>query len=592
MNDVVTLEQWGRLYDLGKKFKKMKPWEKFRNIHFFAVEIEGQKTAYFNILGNGGQIYGFSMYLGENGLNSLIGIAFEENINRDLIYAESETVSMFLYDREEVSDEQYNIIKELGLKFRGKNNWICFEKKEPGFYPYILEKKDADNLEVYFEKFLDALEYFSRHSERDFDLEKREIYLYSCREGVWSGDFVSRRIDNFIFREVLFNDEVGVQRIKKQRKNNEVWEVDCFLSEEYFDEDSNRVCFSRCMIIVERDSTMILGQKILGYNDGPEVGTSLFLDTIMKLGRPKKVIFSDLYVNAMLGDACSRCKIESEIGDVYLCNSIQKEMEYYMQNGEGGIHNITNDDISFDDRRMALLVEILSQIGIDMKRFRDAAENMSYDEFQKFFNEEFLSVLENLSEEDYNKLLQLEGYLEEYGDAWYDEYDDFFEYDLRTAKDKLWAINDFFGKDGIQEDEYEEYDKWIEVDFSDREWKSLLKSAKKAELLNYAGKIGAIVDKSMSKDMLISVIISSAMSDKHNLRNALSKNENALMKLLLKKAKIDNNKIFIESFEYAVEDLISLFKLGLVDIGLSGNEGCLILEVYPLSMLADMWKGR
>lgn len=597
MKDVITLEQWERLFLLGKRFKDMKAWKKFSYFNLFAVEIEGIDTAYFTIMGSDENKFGFSMYLGENGLNSIKGIMFGEmsDVNNSLVWMESECISMLLNDREDVSIEQYNVIRELGLKFRGKKNWICFEKKDSGFLADDLKKEDADKLEIYFEKFLDALEYFGKNCDRDFGIEKTEIYLYGCYDGVWSGDFKEVDFSEYVIKKVFFEDEVGIRRIRKKKINNQTWEVDCFLLEGCLDEETNKICVPKCIIIVEQVSKRILRQDVYKYDDSPEEGAKLFLDAVMELGRPNKVIFCDANMEAILEDTCNKCGIKNEIGDVSISKTIEEWMLDYMQNRNLDNIDIWSDDISLEEKEPVLWMKALSQLGIDMEKLKAAAEDMQYDAFQRYFLREIENALENMSEDDYASLSDLQDILSYY---WYDEDDDEYDYvryNLNSAKDKISAINNFFGNGDIAKEQYELYEDngmWLEINFSNKKWDRMLKNTKKAELLNYAEKMGAFVEKGMNKSMLISVIMDRAVSNKHNLRNALSKDENALMKLLFKKANEKSNEIDIDKFKYTAKDLIALFNLGLIDIGLCGNPYCLVLEVYPLREMADMWKGR
>ena len=114
-------KQWKKLYEIGDQLKKIAPWKKFWDMDIFAVTYEGKETAYFTILGKGGYSMGICMYLGIAGFNDLLGIIESErlNVSHDYILLQQNNFSMYLGNRDEVSEESYRVIKDLGLKYRG-----------------------------------------------------------------------------------------------------------------------------------------------------------------------------------------------------------------------------------------------------------------------------------------------------------------------------------------------------------------------------------------------------------------------------------------------------------------------------------------
>ncbi|MGE7942262.1 DUF7309 domain-containing protein [Lysinibacillus xylanilyticus] len=61
----------------------------------------------------------------ENGYDSLAKILFENNISSDFTYSLNALTVNFV-DREELDPEDYQLIKDCRISYRGKKNWIQF----------------------------------------------------------------------------------------------------------------------------------------------------------------------------------------------------------------------------------------------------------------------------------------------------------------------------------------------------------------------------------------------------------------------------------------------------------------------------------
>ena len=157
MRKNATKEQWKALYELGKEFKKRKPWEKLANLDIVELVPEEGETVYMTVMGDGGERYGFSMYVGEEGLNKLRLLVYGEEIKVEtehIIY-EQDCISMWITNRDEVSDEQHRLIRDLGLRFRG-DGWIYFERFETGFFPATLTEEEVVFCTKYLKLFMES----------------------------------------------------------------------------------------------------------------------------------------------------------------------------------------------------------------------------------------------------------------------------------------------------------------------------------------------------------------------------------------------------------------------------------------------------
>lgn len=125
-NESLNLEKWKALYEVADRVKKLEPWKDFCDIDVIAIRTEKMKEpAYFSIMGNAGDCYGICVYEGNVALNQLMMVVCQEqvNVSRELLAYKQTALACYWGNREELTKEQYNRIKELGYKYRGKNQW-------------------------------------------------------------------------------------------------------------------------------------------------------------------------------------------------------------------------------------------------------------------------------------------------------------------------------------------------------------------------------------------------------------------------------------------------------------------------------------
>ena len=124
-----SLEQWEELYDWAVEFKKLACWNWMYDVDVFGVvNPETGEIGYCSVLGNLGEVFALNVYPGSEGLASWR--LLYENADRmpDLdptesqeIFTSQQCLSMSYEDRAELDKRDLELIRKLGLKFRGRN---------------------------------------------------------------------------------------------------------------------------------------------------------------------------------------------------------------------------------------------------------------------------------------------------------------------------------------------------------------------------------------------------------------------------------------------------------------------------------------
>lgn len=546
-----TKEEWAKLYELGKCFKEIQPWKIFSNEDVFCIEFSEEEKAYFTIMGNGGYMYGFSMYLGIDGFNSLLGLLRRSSLHvgEDYMASRQNNISMFLGDREEVSEEQYAVIRDLGLRFRGKNNWIYFETFEKRYFPYIPTQKEVQECTRYLAKLLDAIAHYRNTNQRAFGYD--ELYVYKEDNGVWKGEFGEFPLKTFQIYVPILENEVQTKRLQKQKKTKAVWEVDCFLLHDVVrDEAYEKPILPECFLVMDSQKDVVLEECLLGPYEEDAKCASILAQLIIEYGIPQEIIVPNSLVGALIRDVCEKCKIKLTIGITECCEAFKAGVEPYM-----------------DEEKM---LHTLEEIGIDVEKMRQKAQRMNQDEFVESMMQEMQEAMERMFSEEYALGGDDEAFFLE-------------EHKLKNVQEKADAVRLFYGQGKVDKKRLNDYSRIIEYDYAEVEWEKLLKKLSKKELYDMADKMGALVDKSYKKNMLINIIMSKAHLHPKDLLGLLSKEEYQFMLDLLKHIEVfedwEDNEIELENFGYSAEQVIKILNLGLLDVELLEGDEVLVLRL-------------
>lgn len=141
----VSLSVWKDLYAETQKFIALRPWEKLGGTDLFGVRdpVSGD-TGFGLVMGSGGAVFGFCLYLGADGFHLFRRlVAGEIDPQRDDIFAIQNSLKLELGPRADLEREDHSVIRQLGLTFKGNHAWPEFRSLLPGFAPWFLTEEEA-----------------------------------------------------------------------------------------------------------------------------------------------------------------------------------------------------------------------------------------------------------------------------------------------------------------------------------------------------------------------------------------------------------------------------------------------------------------
>jgi hypothetical protein len=155
MSTIKNKEKWLSLYETAQSYKELAPWKWMGDAQVFGVEHPTEKTLHFCVVfGRGGIVYGLNVYKGVAGLDSYLGILEASPFDNPLF--SQRAIALAFEDRKNLTKEDYQHIKKLGLKFRGKNSWTQFLDYTPGYHPWVMAEEDIDTMKMAMEQTMEV----------------------------------------------------------------------------------------------------------------------------------------------------------------------------------------------------------------------------------------------------------------------------------------------------------------------------------------------------------------------------------------------------------------------------------------------------
>ena len=242
------------------------------------------EIGYCCVLGNMGEVFGLAVYLGTEGLGGYLEIQsgeIEPN-DTDIIHIQKCLIVTF-EDRKLLSEPDLQIIRELGLRFRGRRAWPFFRNYEPGHPPWYLQADEVKYLTLVLEQATEICLRFTENMNM-FAPSREGLYFVRVpkKEGrsfTWGDAWLEPKpLREERTAETL--DGVRLQEIKKRgfpRKG--IWEIDIFYSPTAVREKRERPWFPIAFLCMDHYSSLILNIHLASHSEY----RSEFLDQLLHL---------------------------------------------------------------------------------------------------------------------------------------------------------------------------------------------------------------------------------------------------------------------------------------------------------------------
>jgi len=314
-----TVEQWAELYEIAGNIKLLAPWDYLWDSDLITIMLPGEEEPICcSIMGRNGECYAIGVYPGFEAIMSYYRLArTTEELPQFLAGLEQKCLACHFGDREEVSDKDRETYKALGLKFRGRNEWIYFRSMEPGLYPWHLDSKQVDLMI----QALGNLAMACMHLQEgkitvDFGGGQTLFRHYSPEKGLWLNMAAQMPPIPVKMTNLSVKDELLIASLRKAKQTKQRLEYDmAYLPFPVQERKQDRPYLPRSLLLVDSDSALILDQH-MAEPDEDFIGNALrMLAThIEEHGRPAAVHVRDERMSCLIEDLCKKIGVKLIVG--------------------------------------------------------------------------------------------------------------------------------------------------------------------------------------------------------------------------------------------------------------------------------------
>ena len=261
------IREWRRLYEATIRVKEISPWEWMTEADDFGVQNpETGELGFVSVMGMLGEHYAVSLYLGSGGIHGFLNLQEMGPFADPEALIQVPQLQASFEDREELDKRDREVIKELGLKFRGRSAWPMFRSYRTSFFPWFLESGEASFLSVALEQLADVA---PRFREELSLLEPSEGGGYLLRVPRQEGETLlwedaSTGIPPLDAPPIEVEVEVSkLEALGQLPRRGVRLEVDFFMFPAPVQDEGDRPYFPHMLLMVDAESGMILGSELL-----------------------------------------------------------------------------------------------------------------------------------------------------------------------------------------------------------------------------------------------------------------------------------------------------------------------------------------
>ncbi|MCR2822375.1 plasmid pRiA4b ORF-3 family protein [Lederbergia panacisoli] len=323
---------WNELLEKAKEFNKAKPWEWFDDDEVFVVidPMTGENLI-CSILGALGEEYGMAVYIGNEGFQSLLKTT-EGHFNYFDILVTQRNLLVSFSNRDELEREDYQIIKDAGLTFRGKKQWPMFRSFMPGMYPWLINEKEARLLMVAMEQALLLL----REVEEEnlfipFFQEGKHIIARIPEQSEWKTELLLLEdldIGTAPAEDLpLLVSELDVLRVSKYKRFNNPIEIDFSRIDMPIQEESGgRPYFPMMAVAIDQQSGLIIFQELVQGKNPEADAQSILLKMFHQIEKIPREIWMTKETRVLLNSLLIR--LQSNVIEVEILPQIEEFKQF------------------------------------------------------------------------------------------------------------------------------------------------------------------------------------------------------------------------------------------------------------------------
>lgn len=310
------LEKWKEIYANMLAITSLQPWNYIgEDTPLIYKRKDNEEPIIFNIWGQSADVCGVAAYFSLHDYLCGQMRMKSRNLKEEPVFFMQNMVLALWGDREMVEKENKALIKELGLRFRGKGGWLYFESFKERCKPQFLTDKETDELADALGN-LHLMLKAALQGDLETDFDNGETVVRFCGEnGTWYNAKYSAKevVDLSVISPLtLVGESESLKWLSELPTGNLVIELDerC-IPIPICDRNTKVTYFPLLIIAADSKSGAVLQTKDLAYDEEREDALYEIISELSdKYGKIKQIKINDEFTKASLDDFCKKSGIK------------------------------------------------------------------------------------------------------------------------------------------------------------------------------------------------------------------------------------------------------------------------------------------
>lgn len=308
-------KKWLHLYEVAYAIGHFQPWDDFsESDRFIYVWKNKSKTLLFSFISESAQKCGIACYIGEeNYMRARVRLTAKDTKQEPAFILQNALICLW-DDRENLSKQDYALIKELGLKPRGKGAWLHFDRYEIGYVPTPLNEKEVELLSTAFENLHMMLRAIHEQNlNPEFDKGKSLVRWYEPKTKL----YYTHPMEIDIPIDIIPRPTVTVQEndwmleVRSMPKADYSIELDWSYVDVIYDDEDGRETIPRLLLAVDPENGYVwVNQMLSPTQNQPSMIFNMLDQFVEQFGKPSEIIICDEDLEAILTDVCKKVCIK------------------------------------------------------------------------------------------------------------------------------------------------------------------------------------------------------------------------------------------------------------------------------------------
>lgn len=262
-----SLEEARQLYDTAVRVKELAPWEWMDESELFGVQNpETGELGFVSVMGMAGEHFAIGLYQGAEGLYGFWNLESGNTDADPRQVLEIPQLQASFEDRDIPEKQDRDVIKKLGLKFRGAHSWPMFRSYRPGSLPWFVTAEEARFLTCALAQTLEVAPRV-KDDPTLLDSDDDDTYLVRVPRQqadrlVWEDQFIRVEPPEPVFLNIIM--DVGIlRRLKQLPRGNFELEIDLLRMPTSVGEKGERRFLPYLLMLVDRRSGAVVGGEIM-----------------------------------------------------------------------------------------------------------------------------------------------------------------------------------------------------------------------------------------------------------------------------------------------------------------------------------------